>query len=158
MSRAVSDILRAAVNAQDTAEVYIILLTLDHPELDGPIRLTSDAVDTVSRGETFAAVPIDITLPDDTEDRPPTARLTVSAVDRTVVQAVRSINTSPSVTIEVVLASDPDRVEVRWPDLELRNVSYDAVVVSGEVTLQNFAQRAFPARRFDPATFPGLFQ
>lgn len=157
MSRDVSLSLREAVNAPETGEVFLVLLTIDHPDLGAPIRVTSDAVDTVSRGETFVAFPFELTLPEDGEDRPPRARLRIDNVDRRIVQAVREIASAPTVLMEVVRAADPDTVEAAFPEFRLRDVSYDALVVEGELSLESFLAEPYPAGIFSPAEFPGLF-
>lgn len=157
MSRDVSLSLRAAVNAPETDEVFLVLLTVDHAGLAQPIRVTSDAVDTMSRGETFVAFPFELTLPEDGEDRPPRARLRIDNVDRQIVKAVRSIASAPTVLMEIVRAAEPDTVEAVFPDFRLRDVIYDALTVEGELTLESFLAEPYPAATFSPADFPGLF-
>ncbi len=157
MARSVSQTVKQAVNAPETGETFIILLTIDHADLSQPIRVSSDAVDTVSRGDTFVAFPFELSLPDDTEDRLPRARLRIDNIDREVVKAVRSITSAPSVLIEIVLASDPETVEVSFPDFQMRDIGYDALTVEGSLTLEEIAGEPYPARIFSPADFPGLF-
>lgn len=157
MSRSVSLTLRQAANAPETGEVFLVLLTIDHPDLPVPLRVSSDGVDTLSRGETFVACPFGLTLPDDGDERPPKARLTIDNVDRAIVKAVRGITTAPRVLIEVVLASDPDLVEASFPDFELQEARFDALTVEGELGLESFFREPYPAQRFTPAGFPGLF-
>ncbi len=157
MARSVSQAVKQAVNAPETAETFIILLTIDHADLAQPIRVSSDAVDTVSRGDTFVAFPFDLSLPDDTDARLPRARLRIDNIDRQVVQAVRSITSAPSVLIEIVMASDPETVEVSFPDFQMREIGYDAVTVEGSLTLEEIEGEPYPARIFSPADFPGLF-
>ncbi len=157
MSRTLSSASLAAVLAQETAEVFIRLITIDHPDLAAPIRVSSDAVDTVSNGNTYTAFPFELQLPDDSGDRPQTARLTIDNVSREIVQAIRSIQSPPSVTIEIVRAADPDTIEVSYTGFALRNVRYDAMVVSGDLTVDDFTTEPYPAGRFVPSLFPALF-
>ena len=101
MSRPVSLTFKQAVNAQETSEAFLILITIDHPDLSQPIRVTSDAVDTTSRSNLFVAFPFELTLPADSEDRPPRASLRIDNVDRQIVQAIRDITSAPSVLMEI---------------------------------------------------------
>jgi len=158
MSRDISLTARQALHAAETDEVFIVLLTIDHADLSAPIRVSSDAVDTVSRGDTFVAFPFELTLPEDSDDRPPRARLRIDNVDRRIVLAIRSIGSTPSVKIEIVRGADPDTVEAVFPDFCLRDLRYDALTVEGTLTLEAFIAEPYPARIFSPAEFPGLFR
>lgn len=157
MARALSLVARQALNASETGEAFIVLLTIDHPNLAVPIRVGSDAVDTLSRGETFVAFPFDLRLPDDSGDRTPRASLSIDNVDRRIVQAIRAITSAPSVTIEIVRAGDADTVEAAFPAFTFTDLSYDALTVSGSLTLESFAAEPYPAATFTPSRFRGLF-
>lgn len=157
MARTLSPTAQQAINAPETGEAFIVLLTIDHPGFTQPIRVSSDAVDTVSRGNTFIAFPFTLSLPDDTDDRPPRARLSIDNIDRQVIQAIRSINSAPSVLIEIVRGADPETVEAAFPDFQMREIGYDVVVVEGVLALEELEGEPYPARVFSPADFPGLF-
>jgi hypothetical protein len=157
MSRNTSLTFREAVYGQEAGEAFIILLELSNPGLSQPIRVSSDSVDTTHNGNTYVAFPFDIALPDDTDEGPPTTRLTIDNVSREIVQAVRSVSTAVDVDIKIVLGSDPDKVEAEFPDFQLRDVRYNVLTVEGQLNIESFAQEPFPAGKFDPARFPGLF-
>lgn len=157
MSRNLSSGAIAALNAQETDEAFLVLLTIDHDDFSVPIRVCSDAVDVTSRSNSYVSFPFDLVLPDDTDNQSPRARLTIDNVDRQVVQAIRQIDTAPSVLIEIIRAADPDTVEASFPDFIMTDISYDALTVSGELTLEDFTAEPFPAGVFSPAEFPALF-
>ncbi len=152
-----SNEFRSSAFAQETDDIWLILLTLTHTDLDEPIRVARNTENVVSNGQTFVAFPFDIELPNDQEDQSPTARLTISNISREIAETLRSIRSSPSVTIEVVSAEDPDTVEFRLPGFQLKNVGWDAISVQGQLTLENIAVEPFPEGLFTPANFPGLF-
>lgn len=157
MARSVSNTLTAAVNAQETGEVFLVLLTLDHADLAAPIRVVDNNEDIVSGGDTYVAFPFELTLPSDVEGRVPSARLVVDNVDRQIVQAVRSVSSAVDVTIEVILASDPDTIEAGPFTAKLRNIDYDAAQVSGDLVFEEVLSQPYPGQSFNPATTPGLF-
>jgi len=157
MSRDTSLTFREAINAQETDEAFLILLEIDHDELSEPIRVTSDGVNTVSNGETYIAYPFDLSLPDDPEQGVSVAQLTIDNVHRVIVESLRAISTAPKVTIRVVLGSNPDVVEAEFPNFELQQVQYDAMTVTGQLTLRTFFQEPYPGDAFLPSTFPGVF-
>ncbi|MDI1228367.1 MAG: DUF1833 family protein [bacterium] len=148
---------RTALYASGTGEVFLILLTLSHPQLAEPIRVTSDAVATVSREQVFSPFPFDLTLPDDAEGAAPAARLSIDNIDRRVVMAVRSLQSAAYVLIEIVRAAAPDVIEAKFEDFRLTDISYDSQVVAGNLTLEDFVSEPFPAAIFSPGLFPGLF-
>ena len=157
MSRAVSSLTRQALYAAETGEAFLILLTLGHASLTQPIRVTSDAVTTASRGNDFAPFPFDLLLPDDQDNRSPRARLVIDNVDRQIVEAVRSLSSAPAVLIEIIRAAAPDTVEAQFVDFKLTNVAYDAQRVEGFLTIEDFTAEPFPAATFSPGAFPALF-
>lgn len=164
MSRPVSDPFRRAVDRPETDEVLITLVTVDHPDLaGGPLRLSSDEVDTVSRGETYVARAFSILPPDDVDGRQRPARFSVPVVRAPggagdPVAVLRQIETPPTITIELVLASQPDVVDVSWPNLELTDFDVEAEILSGSLRRKQVAGVGVPYKRFTPALVPGLFR
>lgn len=157
MSRSTSLTFRQAVNAQETPEVFLILVTIAHASLDPPIRPVRNNEDIPSNGETFIRCPFEITLPIDDADQPPRAKLRIDNVDRRIVQAIRAATSAPTVTIQIVLASDPDTLEAEFTDLTLREATYDVGVVTGDLVPDLFAAEPYPGDVFSPALFPGMF-
>ena len=155
--RTLTQTTREAVFASQTGEAFLALVTLDHPELASPVRVSSDSTDTPSRGETFVAFPFRITLPEDSAERPPRARLKIDNVDRTIVKKLRAISSAPTVLIEIVRGDDPDTVEASFPDFKLRDAGYDVLEVEGDLDLEDFISEPYPAFIFSPAHFPALF-
>lgn len=146
---------RQAVHARETGEVFIVLLEIT----DGvdTTRLSSDAVDTVSNGETYQAYPFDITLPDDPEEGVTKARITIDNVHRDIIAWIRGLASSPTVNIRIVAASDPDTVEAEYSNFELTNVHYDALTITGDLGIESFMGEPYPGDTFLPSRFPGLF-
>ena len=142
---------------QETQEVWLILLTLSHPDLTDDIRVVHNPETISSRGQDFIGFAFDLTLPSDTEDQAPVAELRIDNVSREIAQAVRSISSAPTVTIEIIRAADPDVVEISLTGFTLRNARWDALAVSGSLALDDISIEPYPAGSFTPASFPGLF-
>lgn len=157
MSRPITSAARAALYAPDTSDVFLVLLTIDHADMQSPIRVCNNTADITSRGDIYIAYPFQLTLPDDEDNRPPRARLTIDNVDRQIVQAVRSLTSSPMVTIEIIRAAAPDVVEAQFQDFRFTNISYDSHMVEGDLTVEDFTAEPYPAASFSPSLFPGLF-
>ncbi len=157
MSRNPGLAARQALQAQETAEAFLVLLTISHPDLPEALRVSSDAVDTTSNGILFTAFPFALTLPDDVEGQSPEARLTIDNIDRQMVLAVRSLSAAPYVVIEIVRANALDVIEARFQDFRLTNVTYDSQVIQGNLSIEDFTMEPFPGAVFAPGNFPGLF-
>ncbi len=157
MSRTLTLSTIQALNAQETDDVFLILLTIDHASLSSPIRVTSDIVDTLSRSNNFTAFPFDLSLPEDSEALSANARLQIDNVDRTIISSVRTMTSSPNILMEIVRAANPDTVEASFPDFKMHNIQYDAFTVTGELTIEDFTAEPYPSGVFTPAGFPSLF-
>ena len=157
MSRSVSSTFKSTAFGSQTDEAYLVLIKVDHDDMAAPIRVTSDGVATVSNGESFLPFPFTLSLPDDTERPFSQGRITIENVSQTIIESIRSISTSLLVTMQVVLASDPDTVEAEYPDFELIDISYDEQTITGSLSLESFVEEPFPGDAFIPSYFPGLF-
>lgn len=165
--RTLSLTMRRALAAQDSGEVAIVLLTISHPSLPVPIRVSSDATQrlsdtplqygTVSRGQTYLFCPLSISLPDDVGERAPAAQIQIENVSRDLIALIRSTTSRATVRIELVLASTPGTVEVAFPQFDLGNVSYNSDVITLELSMDSMTSIPYPSGTFDPASFPALF-
>lgn len=156
MARSLSSAAIASMHAQETGEVWLVLLTINHASMAQPIRVVNNTEDITSRGALFQAFPFEIILPSDDPDSPPKAIIRFDNVERTAIATIRSITSPPSVTLEVILASQPDTVEISYPNFALRNVRYDATVIEGELTFEGLYTEPI-TYQMTPSRFPGLF-
>jgi hypothetical protein len=164
--RSLTPAMILALTGQDTGEVFVMLVTIDHAVLAEPLRFSSDPTErvsdtpliykTASRGDDFIFVPMEITLPDDADGAPQRAGVRVSNVGREQITLLRSVSTPASVTMELVVASDPDTVGMTLPVLDLTDASWDAAAVQLTLTIDALDKEPFPAGTFDPASFPAL--
>lgn len=166
MSRSSSSSMKEEVFGQTTGEVYATLITLDHDDLDEPLRLASDLKDTLSNGSKgiisqtreFIFFPFELIPPGEDGERVPTGKLRMDNVSREIILAVREISSPVDVTIEIVRVSDPDTIEVLISGFQLRNIRGDALTVEGELSTTQFDLEPFPSGRFTASSFPGLFE
>lgn len=156
MARSLSSAARQALFSQQTGEAIIILLTLSEASLPAPIRVCTAGEDIVSNGETYQAFPFEITMPDDTDEAPPTVRLTIDAVDRRIIEAVRAAEGAIAVQMQIVFSSNLDQVEVMPGEFKLTEVEYSALSVEGTLSFEDILSEPYPADTFTPAKFPGM--
>lgn len=168
MTDSVSDYFKQVAYAQDTEEVFIVLVTLSSDELDEPVRICSDPHDLlpdlgedvyglVSNGDTYVFLPFDIWLPRDDKTGTVSAKISVENVDRRIIEAARTVTKPISVKMQCILGSDLDQVELSFDNFQLSNVKYDVMTVDGDLTLNYWGLEPFPSNTFTPSNFPGLF-
>ena len=155
--RQLSPVLLRAMFSPDTKEVVLALLTIAHPTLVTPIRVVNNHTAVISQGYTWAAFPFEITLPHEADDELPVMMLKIDNTDRQIVTVVRNIQGAPDITLDLIVASQPDIVEATFTGFKLKNVSYDNLVVEGELRLEEILNEPFPRHAMTPFWMPGLF-
>lgn len=157
MARNVSLSAIQASLAQQTSEVYLILLQIDHVSLGTPLRFVNNNENITSNSNEYTAFPFEAVMPDDQDSKEPTAEIRIDNVSRQLIDEIRSIQTPPTITLSVILASSPDTVE--WGPLEFltRGVFYDAGRIVIRLSYSVFAREPFPYIAFDQSNFPGMF-
>ncbi len=156
MSRTTSSAFRAAVNAEETAQVYLPLLVISHADIT-TLRFVSNTEDVVSNGDTYIGYPFDIRFPQERDDQPPQIPLIIDNVDRAIVDEIRTLSGAPTIEISMVLADTPNTVEYGPVEATLRNVTWDFGTVVGDLQGEDFLNEAYPGYSFTPMTSPGLF-
>lgn len=156
-----------ALTAQETGEISIGLITITHPATTEIGRISSDPTrrlgedplryGTISRGEVYWYLPIDIVPPDSQEQSPPLARLSIDNIDRELIRLMRSTGEPATFTIEVVSASEPDIVQQPYPPMEVTLFSYDQYRAVFELQYKPLQAESFPVGSFTPSQFSGLF-
>jgi hypothetical protein len=158
VSRSVSAAFWQAIAAERTSASFLLLLTIDHPSFGGPTRLVYNNVDITSRGNVYHKYNFKFEPHRENDDHTTAqATVTIEAIDRTVIQAMRSITTRPTVSVEIILASDPDTVEIGPFGYEVVSVSYDAEWIVANLEFVDVLNDKFPADAMTPDTTPGLF-
>jgi hypothetical protein len=134
----------------------LVLLEIDHDDLDNPIRLVCNKENITSNGVEYIGYPFEIILPDSKEDSPPRAKIRIDNVSREIGQAIRQISSPPSVTIKVIRQETPDVIEAEFAGMKLRRIPYDALTVEGELEFEDLTKEPYPAFTFSPANYAGV--
>lgn len=156
---ALSSVAVQSAQALQTGEVWLMLLEVDHVDLASPFYLVNNTVNITSNSIEYIAYPLEIVLANDDGEGLPKVKLTIDNVDRTLVETIRSIVDTPQINIKLVLASQPDVVELEISDLALREVSYDAFTISGTLYADDILNSRYPADTISLAGgYLGLFR
>jgi hypothetical protein len=157
MTRSLSTTAKQAIFAQETSEVFLMLLTINHADLASPIYVANNTEDVVSNGNTFIGYPFTFEIPGEDAETLSQVNLVITNVDKLLVAGVRSIFTPLDVKLQVVLASDPDTIEAGDFDMKMRDVNYDALLLTGRCNFNDLLNEPYPAGNYTPADYPGLF-
>jgi len=161
--------VRVAIEDPAARHALIAFAEISHPELASPIRVASDVVDYMRDGFLWRGVPFGYKLVRD-GDGNPTSRMRIDNIDRTIGPALRVFRGRPTVRLEICSSADFDLgVIPREPlgavtpimgfrDFHLVNISVDALEITADVILQDYAQEPFPSFRATQDRTPGLFR
>lgn len=144
------------LQATSSPLVIIPLLTLTLPGKP-PLRVCDNTVPVVSRGETFEATHFKIVLQNDDSEKPPQVTLEIANIAPEVIEYIRDLAEPPTVKVELVTNADFDFVERQIDFLRLQAVTYDALIISGTLLVDNPLAARFPCESYNPSYFPGLF-
>jgi len=166
MARVLSLNARAAFNAAQTDEVPVVLVKIEHDDLDEPVRLSSDPTErlssdplvygTVSNTDEYTFVLMSAMIPDDKEGVPPSTQLVFENVAEDMAAVARSVSSPPTVSLFIVLASAPDTIEEQWTGLKATKASYNAGQLTLTVSREHLLNEPWPAYRTTRERFPGL--
>jgi hypothetical protein len=157
MRPSITSAFRGASYAQQTDQIFLALLEFAHPSLSVPIRIVNNYTNITSNGQEYIGFPFDLELPEDFEEALPEIRLSVCNVDRQIVQMIRTLTGPPTISVSVVLADDPNAVQVGPFVMTMRGADYDSMAVSGSVQSEDMLNEGYPGDSMSPANFPGLF-
>ncbi len=169
MTRPLSKRAKRSAFAQETSEVWIVLLTFSHPSWTDDARIASDPFEllpnegvkgVVSNGLEYIFAPFSISLPTQDDTGVARAQIEVENVSRRLMQLIRQARAEGgtlSISMQIVLSSDVDTPELSVENYRLEKVNYDSLTVSGEIGMEYFDLEPFPYQKFGPSNFPAIF-
>lgn len=146
----------AELTAQETDSVWTVLLIVEHPDLDAPLRFTSDNVNTTSGGEVYIPFAFSITFPDQAEGRSPKASIVIDNTSQEVISTLSLVATMPVVTARIVRSVDPDTVLREFGGMRLVAVPHNLDDIQAQLMPAPLEEERFPYYRFDKR-FPGIW-
>lgn len=160
--------LRRALLADESEEVPVVLVTIDHASWSDPVYFSSDpttllsndplAYGTISNGITYYFVLMSVILPDKVEGEPPTLPLVFENVDKDMAAVLRSMDhRAATIDLKFVLASDPDSTEEEYLNYKgVRGlITEDKITVN--ISRLPLVSEPSPSGRFTRSRFPALF-
>jgi len=163
-----ADFLREAYS-EETGITIIMLITIDHADLDSPLYISTDPTTrlsattteivygTTSNGTDYTFLPVRLTLPSEDDEGPGGMRIEMDNIHQDLVPTIRNLTSPPTFNVDIVTSDDVDAILASWPEYLLTNAQYNEQVITGELTLELLYSEPFPGGTFTPSEFPGLF-
>lgn len=157
MARSFSSGFLKHLMSQSMDDAVLPLLTLEHDDFDNPIRVVSRLKNesVTSNGKEFIAWPFEFDFPGDQSAAGAVFNITIDAVDPTIQQAILEVSGPIKVTLDFVLVSDPNTIEISLTNLVLTNISGDIHKITGECTMKALFTEGF-GRHARPSTHKGF--
>jgi hypothetical protein len=157
MANQLSAQLLAQLFAQESSDPFLTLVTLDHELFSAPIYLVNNSENITSRGNVYLSFPMRLRLPIDDGETAKSFEIEFDNVALELIDEIRTVTTEISVTIEMILASMPNDVQISQGELKIQAVSYNARSIVATIIMDNFLNTELTSERYNPSNFPGLF-
>jgi len=141
---------------QESSDPFLLLITISHPQF-ATIRLVNNNEDIISRGNTFTALAMKITLQTNDGESIPQIQIVLDNVPIELMDEFRSTTTPANVIVEAVLKSLPDVVEISIGDLLLSKISYTNKQITATLVLNDLFNQRIPGELYSPQYYPGMF-
>lgn len=164
--RVLSTAALAAINAQTTDACFITLITISSDALPEPLRVANDSYEllpiaglrgVISRGEEYVFLPFDFSLPNEDNTGIGRAKITIDNVSRQIIQAIRQTAGQIDLKIERVMSLNVHLPDTVLDNFILESVNYNALTITGNVSVQYYDLEQYPQGSLNPSQFSGLF-
>lgn len=145
--------------SQQSGDPFLTLVTLTHPDFPTPIRFVNNSVSIVSNGNTFLPFTFYIGLPVDDGETQREFTLDFDNTSLELIDEIRSVvgEVQIDVKFEMVLASNPNVVEMSFEELKILNVTYNRTRISCRLGIEDFLNTELSSEKYQPTNFRGLF-
>ena len=147
--------------APSTAEAFITCAVIDHPSLTVPIYVcnNNEPLTLTDPPATFVPVEFDFVIAPEAGGQPSKARLKLDNVDRSIMEAVRTMQISRATFFAwLVRGSDPDTIEAGPWRYHLHDIEADEQALSAALGPPKSGRRAIPKTRYTQTGFPACYE
>lgn len=145
--------------ALSSGELWLVLATINHPSFASPARFASPRYEPiVSLTRTFQPARFDVVYPSEQTDEAARASVSFDGVSGVILAALQGLRPRPTITLELVLDSDPDTIVFTAPDFEISNLLQDGVTSTVlELEASRTLTLPFPGINMDRRRMAGMF-
>lgn len=157
MANNLSQALLAQLYGQQSDDPFLTLVTLSHPEFADDIRLVNNTVDITSNGQIYSAFPMNIVPPRDDGETTREVTIVFDNVSLELLDELRTATVSIQVKLDMILASNPDEIQMSLGELKIKTVSYNASTITAQLYLDDFFNTELTSEKYNPTDWKGLF-
>ena len=157
MANDISNLLKQELFGQTSNDPLLSLFELSHPSFDETIYLVNNAEDVVSNTITYTSFPLTLAMPSDDGESNRQVSISFDNVSLSLVEEFRKVTTPIDCIIRVVLASNPDNIQIEFLDLKLVSVSITSSIITARLIMDDFLHVELTSEKYTPQNFPGLF-
>lgn len=159
-----SETFVASLLARESGVVVLMLLDIEHEDLETPIRIVNNTEDVVSSGNLYTAVGFEVRLPDDRDGTPRGAKIQIDNTTQWLTPTVRTLFGEFLVTIRIAIPTDAesvppeyDGIEIEYLPMQLTSLRMNETTVEASLSYENLVNDPWPPDTFNPTHFPTLF-
>lgn len=156
MSRELSNVFLQELYKQESGDPFLALFRLSHSSFS-TIYLVNNTVNITSNGIEYTAFPVDLQLPVDDGETVREVLITLDNVSQLLIDELRTVTDAIDVEIDMVLASNPDLVEVSLGELKIKNIEYNALQIKGRLYMDDFLNTEISSEKYTPSLYAGIF-
>jgi len=161
MARTISASTRAEITAPQSSLAMLSMIVIESTELASPLYFVANNVDVTSAAyngsHVYTASNFKVNMPSQEESSVQETSITLSGINREVIELVRTITNPPTVRTFLIREDTPDDVELGPFIFKLRNVTYDVNSVSGSLLFEYTLRNNISTITITSRNFPGLF-
>lgn len=144
---------------RSSGEAWLFFLTVSHPSIAVPMRFVNGSHTPVtSNGLVYQPTRFEIRVGSQDVEGQNRIRLLIAAVDQTLLQALQSMDPSPTIDLFATLGSSPNTVQFQQNGMQI--AFFDVignVAIEAELTGSQKLNEAYPGILMDRRNVPGIF-
>jgi hypothetical protein len=142
--------------AAQSDDPFLMLVEISHPSF-ATLYFVNNTVNITSRGQEYLAFPMEIGLPADNPESNREVSIAFDNASLELIEEIRSVTSPMDVKIEMILASDPDTVEIELGELKIRGLTYNKSRIEARLYMDDFLNTELSSEKYTPSNFPGIF-
>lgn len=158
--RTLSNNFQAAAQQVQTSEAFLELLHVQVFENNGTttdLYFVNNKVDVTSNAQIYTAASFELNLTSDGPDAVPTTSLRFDSGDQQIIRKLREVDARPEINMSIVLASNPDNLEIGPINYEVESFSISDTVVEMQLTVEPILNEPIASDFYTPTLFSGLW-
>lgn len=142
--------------SQNSSDPFLTLLRLSHAEFE-TIYLVNNTEEINHEGNEYIPLGFRFQMTPDDGESSRQVQIEIDNVSLELINSIRTVTTPIDANVRLVLASQPNEIQVEIGELKIKNVTYDRQSIRGILTLDDFLNTEMTSEKYGPENFPGLF-